>query len=206
MREDSPLPVTPANEYARTKLAAEGRIDAASLRGLPVISLRPRAIFGPGDTTILPRLIDRLQKGGLRIIGDGRNLADFSFVENVVDALLLCTEAPVHALWKKYNISNGEPIELWGLVDKTAEALGYPLPRKHIPYVVADGLARLLEILFASLPGRPEPPLTRYSVGILAVSFTLDISAARQELGYSPKVSMKEGFEKYISWWKATHK
>lgn len=206
IREDSELPKTPANEYARTKLIAEKRIDAAFQSGLPVISLRPRAIFGPGDTTILPRLIDRLQKGGLRIIGTGKNIADFSFVENVVDALLLCARSPVRTLGKKYNITNGTQIELWALVNKTAEALGYAIPRKHIPYAVADGLARLMELLYAIIPGRPEPPLTRYSVGILAVSFTLDISAARRDLGYSPRVSMEEGFEKYISWWKETNR
>ncbi len=205
VREDADLPITPANEYARTKLIAEKRIDEAFRRGLPVISIRPRAIFGPGDGTLLPRLIDRLQKGGLRIIGDGKNIADFSFVENVVDALLLCAEAPTSVLGKKYNITNGEQVALWEIVSKTAEALGYTSPQKHISYRAAEGLARILEFVYTLLPNRPEPPLTRYTVGILAISFTLDISAARQDLGYQPRVSIEEGLEKYIKWWKEKH-
>jgi nucleoside-diphosphate-sugar epimerase len=205
VREDADLPKTPPNEYARTKLIAEKRIDEAFRRGLPVISIRPRAIFGPGDGTLLPRLIDRLKKGGLRIIGDGKNIADFSFVENVVDSLLLCAEAPTSTLGKKYNITNGEQVALWEIVAKTAEALGYTSPRKHISYRTAMGLAQILEVAFALLPNRPEPPLTRYTVGILAISFTLDISAARQDLGYQPRVSIEEGLEKYIKWWKEKH-
>ncbi len=205
VREDADLPRQPVNEYARTKLIAETRVDEAFRRGLPVISIRPRAIFGPRDTTILPRLIDRLQKGGLRIIGDGKNVADISYVGNVVDALLLCAESPASTLGKKYNITNGEQVELWGLVRKTAAALGVPFPKKHVPYRVADSLARIFEIVYGLLPNQPEPPVTRYSVGILALSFTLDISAARQDLGYRPRISIEEGFEKYMGWWKGTH-
>jgi nucleoside-diphosphate-sugar epimerase len=186
-------------------LIAEKRIDEAFRHGLPVITIRPRAIFGPGDRTILPRLLERLQKGGLRVIGDGKNIADFSFVENVVDAILLCVDAPVHALGKKYNITNGEQIVLWDLLNKTAEAFGYAALQKHIPYRAADALARIFETVCALLPNQPEPPLTRYTVGILAVSFTLDISAARQELGYRPRISIEEGIEKYIKWWKEKH-
>jgi nucleoside-diphosphate-sugar epimerase len=205
VREDAVLPKKPANEYARTKLMAEARIDAACQRGLSVITVRPRAIFGPGDRAILPRLFERLQKGDLRIIGSGKNLADLSYVENVVDALLLCAEAPAPALGKKYNITNGEQVILWGLIQRAAHALGLPVPQKHIPYPVADFLARMFEIVYSMLPGRPEPPLTRYSVGILAIGFTLDISAARRDLGYRPRVSMQEGIEEVIRDWKKTH-
>ncbi len=94
VREDAELPKHPANEYARTKRLAESNIDEAFARGLPVITIRPRAIFGPGDTTILPRLIERLQRRQLRIIGDGENVADLTYVDNVVDALILCAASP----------------------------------------------------------------------------------------------------------------
>ena len=123
VREDAPLPTRPVNEYARTKLLAEAAVDRAFARGLPVITIRPRAIFGPGDTTILPRLIARLQKGRLPIIGDGRNLSDMTYVENVVDALLLCAASPTATLGKKYNITNGEPTPLWPLIEKLCAAL-----------------------------------------------------------------------------------
>jgi nucleoside-diphosphate-sugar epimerase len=202
VREGAPLPKRPANEYARTKLLAEAEIDAAHLRGLPVVTIRPRAIFGEGDNAILPRLIDRLQQGRLRIIGDGKTITDLTYVENVVDALLLCAESPSATLGRKYNITNGEPLPLWPLVEKLCRALGYEFPRQHFPYPLALGLAGALEAICRLLPGQPEPLLTRYMVGVLAKSTTLDIGAARRDLGYQPRVSMDEGFERFVRWWK----
>jgi nucleoside-diphosphate-sugar epimerase len=203
VREDAPLPAQPANEYARTKLLAEAEIDQAHARGLPVISIRPRAIFGEGDNAILPRLISRLASGRLRVIGDGQNITDLTYVENVVDALLLCAEAPENLLGRKYNLTNGEPLPLWGLIRQVCAALGYEYPRRSIPYPVAMGLATVLEGVSRLLPGQPEPLLTRYMVGVLAKSTTLDISAARRDLGYAPRVSVQEGFERFVRWWKA---
>jgi len=206
VREDAPLPARPVNEYARTKLLAEAAVDGAFARGLPVITIRPRAIFGPGDTTILPRLIARLQTGRLPIIGDGQNVIDMTYVENVVDALLLCAASPAATLGKKYNITNGEPTALWPLIEKLCAALGYEYPQRHIPYPVADGAAALLEVVYRLLPGQPEPPLTRYSVALLAKNTTLDISAARRELGYQPRISIEEGFRRFVEWWQAGHR
>ena len=203
--ENSPLPAKTANEYARTKLLAEGEIDRACARGLPVITIRPRAIFGEGDNAILPRLISRLQSGRLRIIGDGLNITDLTYVENVVDALLLCAEAPDALLGRKYNITNGEPQLLWGLIEQLCAALGYQYPRRRISYPAAMALAAVLEAVCRRLPGQPEPLLTRYMVGVLAKSTTLDISAARRDLGYRPRVSVQAGFERFLHAWQMEH-
>lgn len=202
--EDAPLPARPVNEYARTKRLAEVEVDKAFARGLPVITIRPRAIFGPGDTTILPRLIARLKTGRLPVIGNGRNVTDLTYVENVVDALLLCATSPAATLGKKYNITNGEATALWPLIEKLCAALGYPYPRGRVPYRVADGAAALMEVVYRLLPGQPEPPLTRYSVALLAKNTTLDISAARRELGYQPQVSVEEGLRRFVGWWQAS--
>ena len=205
VREDAPLPAKPANEYARTKLLAEAEVDRAFGRGLPVVTIRPRAIFGEGDNAILPRLVSRLQSGHLRVIGDGRNLTDLTYVENVVDALLLCAESPRPTLGRKYNITNGEPLPLWGLVEKLCVALGYEFPRRRVPRPLAMGLAAALEATCRLLPGQPEPLLTRYMVGVLSTSTTLDISAARRDLGYEPRVSVEEGFRRFTGWWRGEH-
>ncbi len=202
VREDAPLPAQPANEYARSKQLAEVEIDRAFGRGLPVITIRPRAIFGEGDNAILPRLMSRLASGRLRVIGDGQNITDLTYVENVVDALLLCAETPETLLGRKYNITNGEPLPLWGLIRQVCAALGYEYPRRSIPYPAAMSTATVLEAISRILPGQPEPLLTRYMVGVLAKSTTLDISAARRDLGYVPRVSVQEGFERFVRWWK----
>jgi nucleoside-diphosphate-sugar epimerase len=108
-------------------------------------------------------------------------------------------------LGKKYNITNGEQVILWDLIQRSAQALGLPILHKHVPYSVADLLARTAEIVYSLVPGRPEPPFTRYAVGSLAIGFTLDISAARRDLGYRPRVSMQEGMEAVIRDWKEAH-
>jgi nucleoside-diphosphate-sugar epimerase len=205
VREDAELPKRPVNEYARTKLMAESKIDEAFARGLPVIAIRPRAIFGPGDTTILPRLIAQMQKGRLRIIGDGQNIADLTYVENVVDALILCAESPANTLGRKYNITNGQPVRLWDIIEKLANVLNLPFRKKYIPYKVADTAAAILEIVHRMLPNQPEPPITRYSVSVLVNSATLDISAAQRDLGYHPRISIEAGLDKLVEWWKKTH-
>ncbi len=202
VREDAALPYKPANEYARTKLLAEAEIDKAFERGLAVISIRPRAIFGEGDQSILPRLIARLESGRLPVIGDGKNVTDLTYVENVVDALLLCVDSPPETLGKKYNITNGAPVLLWEQIDKLCQALGFQRPHRRISYGLALGLARLLEGVSLLLPAHPEPMLTRYMVGVLAKSTTLDISAAQRELGYCARISVELGFERYVSWWR----
>lgn len=205
VREDVPLPARSVNEYARTKLLAETEVDRAFERGLPVVSIRPRAIFGEGDNAILPRLISRLQTGRLRVIGDGQNITDLTYVENVVDALLLCAEAPETVLGRKYNITNGQPLPLWGLIRQVCDALGYEFPRRSLSFRAAMRLAGALETVCRVLPGQPEPLLTRYMVGVLAKSTTLDISAARRDLGYEPRIPVEEGFQRFVRWWRVEH-
>lgn len=194
------------NFYTQTKLLAEQAIDRAHQAGLPVITIRPRAIFGPGDRTILPRLISRLQQGRLRIIGDESNLIDLTYIDNVVDALLLCANAPSQTWGKKYNITNGEAVNLWRMVERLCSELNLPYPNQKIPFRIAFVLAYGMEIASRTLLNYKEPLLTRYTVSTLAKSATLDIRAARRELGYEPKISVEEGVERFITWWVKSQK
>lgn len=201
VKENDPLP-DPVSNYAATKLLAEEEIDKGFANGLAAISIRPRALFGPGDTVIFPRLIPRLQTGRLPILGDGENIVDLTYIENVVDALLLCAESPTNTLGKKYNISNGKPVKIWKLIERICTELNLPEPKRKISYPVANAVGTALELLYGLIPTHPEPPLTRISVSMLANSTTLDISAAKTELGYQPKVSVDEGFDLFMKWWK----
>ncbi|MCX6040804.1 MAG: NAD-dependent epimerase/dehydratase family protein [Caldilinea sp.] len=156
--EDAPLPLRAANAYVQTKRLAEQLVDQAHHEGLPVITLRPRAIFGPGDTAILPRLLTRLRTGRLAVIGDGRNLTDLTYIDNVVDALLCCAESPTKTLGKKYNLSNDEPVLLWEMVRRLCTTLNYPFPQRRFSFAAAYLLAWGMEMIWARLPGYPEPP------------------------------------------------
>lgn len=201
VKENDPLP-EPISNYAHTKLLAEEEIDKGFAQGLAVVSIRPRALFGEGDTVIFPRLIPRLKSGRLPILGDGENIVDLTYIQNVVDALLLCAESPANTLGKKYNISNGEPVKIWKLIERICDELGYSHPKRKISYQTASAAASALEFIYSLIPFSPEPPLTRLSVSMMANSTTLDISAARNELGYQPKVSVEEGVERFLKWWK----
>lgn len=204
VKETDPLP-EPVSNYSATKILAEQELDEAFARGLATIAIRPRALFGPGDTVIFPRLIPRLQSGRLPILGDGENIVDLTYIENVVDALLLCAESPANTLGKKYNISNGEPVKIWELVNRICDELNLPHPTRKISYKTANAAATVLEAIYTIIPTHPEPPLTRISVSMLANNTTLDISAAKNELGYQPKVSIDEGFKLFMKWWKEIH-
>ncbi len=201
VKETDPLP-EPISNYAHTKLLAEEEIDKGFANGLAVVSIRPRAIFGEGDTVIFPRLIPRLKSGMLPILGDGENIVDLTYIQNVVDALLLCAESPANTLGKKYNISNGEPVKIWKLIERICDELNYSHPKRKIPHKTANAAASVLEFIYSLIPFSPEPPLTRVSVSMMENNTTLDISAAKNELGYQPKVSVEEGVQRFLKWWK----
>lgn len=201
VKETDALP-KPISNYAATKLLAEEEVDSGFANGLAVVSIRPRAIFGEGDTVIFPRLIARLGSGRLPVLGGGENIVDLTYVQNVVDALLLCADSPAGTLGKKYNISNGEPVKIWKLIERICDELDLPRPRRSISYRTAHAAASVLEFAYSLIPSGPEPPLTRVSVSMMANSTTLDISAAQNELGYRPKISVEEGVQKFLRWWK----
>jgi nucleoside-diphosphate-sugar epimerase len=193
IREDDPLPPRAVNHYAATKRDAEQRLmRIAASGGVPAIALRPRAIFGPGDTAILPRIADALRHGRLRRIGNGDCVIDMSYIDNVVDAVLLAVDAPSALAGRAYNISNGEPVRIWDVIDRLADALAVSRPRARISRTSARLLAGALETGYGLFAPRREPPLLRYGVDLLSIDMTLDISRARDELGYRPRIGMDE--------------
>jgi nucleoside-diphosphate-sugar epimerase len=201
--ENTPFP-KPVNYYAKSKQLAEQEINQAYQSGLPVITIRPRGIFGPGDTTILPRLIRASGKTGIPLINQGKAQIDITYVDNVVDALFLCQNAPDRLLGQFFNITNGEAIAIADLLGKLFEKLNYPVKLKPISYHTAYGAAFAMELIANTLLWGREPILTRYTVGLLAFSQTLDITAAVQQLGYQPRITIEQGLEIFSQWWKQT--
>ncbi len=199
--ETDPLPDKSVNFYAETKKMAEDEIDKAHKDGLPVITIRPRALFGPNDNAILPRIIRVNNKGGVPIINNGQAVVDVTYVENVVDSLLLAMDAPTSTLGKKYNITNGEPMKLIDILEKMFTKIGTNFNKKTISYTTAYTIANLLEITHKYFLFWNEPLMTKYTVGLLSLSQTLDISAAKNELGYQPKTSIEEGLDIFARWW-----
>ncbi|MCA9540974.1 MAG: NAD(P)-dependent oxidoreductase [Myxococcales bacterium] len=198
--EDAPLP-PPINHYAATKHLAELEVDQAHAAGLSVITLRPQAILGPGDTTLMPRILGLAARGTLPVIGDGSMTLAVTGVENAIDAIEAALAAPPAALGRKYNITDGEAVRLQAVLDQVFALLGVQCRRRHISRGLAWMLAGLVETLWRLLR-RGEPPLTRYAVCLLGYGRTLDISAARRDLGYAPRVPLDETLARFADWWR----
>lgn len=194
--ESYPYPQHFSSAYAATKKLGEDLVNAAYRQGLPTVILRPKAIFGPGDRALLPRLIDRARQRRLPQLGNGQNLVDLTYVDNVVHALILAATADA-AVGKSYFITNGEHCPLWPTIRSVLSTLQLSTTLRPIPVGVALLIARLLE-LNARRTGR-EPLLTRYTVGILARTQTYDIRAAQRDLGYQPLVTVAEGLARTLA-------
>lgn len=202
IKESDPLPSKFINAYAATKREAEQMLESSSV---PFISLRPRALIGRGDTVIMPRLIRAYDEGNLKIIGDGKNVVDLTAVANVVHAIELSLKASDHALNRSYNISNGEPVNLWDSIADILSKLGRTPPTKKVPFTLVKYAAKIMEIK-SRMTNLKEPVLTEYGVGTLSKSFTMDISEARTKLGYEPQVSVNEAIDEFVEWYKQNEK
>lgn len=198
VKETAELPKVKVNAYAETKYEAEKLIDAAFENGLPVISIRPRAIFGPNDSNILPRLLQANNEKKLPFIRGGKAMMDVTYVDNVVAALLKCIDSPESTLGEKYNITNGEPMTFHTLVKQLFTELDERMYSKNIPYPIAYSLAGLLEMTAKIRKSDKEPILTRTTVQMLGRSVTLDISKAEKELHYKPEISVADGVKAYV--------
>ncbi|MBC8138965.1 MAG: NAD-dependent epimerase/dehydratase family protein [Fibrella sp.] len=197
--EAAPYPARFVSPYSRTKKEGEDLVNAA--RGdLETVIVRPKAVFGPGDTSLLPRLLRAAAAKRLPQIGAGDNRVDLTYIDNVVHALLLAGGSE-KAVGNTYTITNGDPAAdapcLWGVIGHVLASLRLPPIQRSVPLSVALAIAGSAETV-ANITGR-EPFLSRYSALILARTQTYDISAARHDLGYTPIVSFADGLARTIS-------
>jgi nucleoside-diphosphate-sugar epimerase len=193
--ETAPYPKRFTSIYSYTKKRGEDHVNAVRDR-LETVILRPKAMFGPGDRALLPRLITAAQQRRLPQIGDGRNLVDVTYVQNAVHALVLALTAS-RAVGNTYTITNGEHVPLWEMIRQALIRLGLPTRLRQIPLPAALALATAMEAV-AAVSGR-EPRLTRYTAAILARTQTYTIAAAERDLGYSPRVSIADGIERTLA-------
>jgi len=191
------------NAYAESKWLGEQCVRKAVSAGLPSVILRPRAVFGEGDRAIFPRLLALAERGWFPQIGRGEACIDVTYVANVVAAVEACMLLGVPGDGRPFNITNGEPMSVSQLLGHLFSALDLKVRMIPLPRRLAVALATLAERVANIRPGRPEPRLSRYGVGVLGFSQTLDISAARQQLGYAPSVSVVDGIDRYARWWKS---
>lgn len=195
-----------ANHYAKTKYLAEQEVKQAFQDGLPIVTIRPRALFGERDETILPRLIDVNQKTGIPLIREGTHRMDVTYVKNVSHAILLCLEQDEHILGKVFNITNQDVRTFHDIITLLFDELQEKPKFKKLPYGLLQTIAKTVESVYQFLHIKKEPLLTTYTVSVLAKTQTLNNDAAKKELGYYPIYSIEEGLHRYVKWLKEEKK
>ena len=201
--QDLPYAQTYAAHYPETKAEAERMVLSANSHHLATVSLRPHLIFGPGDPHLLPRFVEGALKGRLRIIGDGTNKVDFTYVDNVawahLDAADALTDHEVACAGKAYFISNGEPVELWTWFNELLTHLGEPKITKQLGHTTARRLFSAVEWVYRVLP-LGEPLVTGFLADAMARHHWFDMQPARRDLNYTPRVTMADALEPTVAY------
>ncbi|GAA4802472.1 NAD(P)-dependent oxidoreductase [Lysobacter hankyongensis] len=199
IREDDPIGPAFANTYAETKAAGETLV--RDYPGAWTI-LRPRAVFGPGDTVLFPRLLAAAKRGRLpRIVRDGPPaVGDLISVDALADYMLRAAQRSDAV--GAFNLSHGEPVPMQAFIADIFRRLDLPPPTRTVSYRVARAAAHAAELAWTALPLRGEPPVTRFGIDVLSFSKTFDIAKARAVLG-PPSQTLAEGIETFVAWQKA---
>lgn len=196
--ETMPYPKKYDSPYSKTKSLAEQNVLAANDISLATVALRPHLVWGPGDTHLVPQIAARSFSGRLRQIGNGPYVIDTTYIDNAADAhiqvldRLIPGQAPAG---KAYFISQGEPIDLWEMVNQLLVISGAPIVTRKIPRWVALAIATAVEILYKSLRIKAAPPITKFLVQEISSSHWFNIDAAKNDFGYQPRISTEEGLK-----------
>lgn len=185
--EETAWPARPLNAYARTKGEAERLVLAADAPGFRTVAIRPRALVGPDDAVLLPRILRLVKRGRFPLFREGRAMVELTDARDAARALVLADMCREAVGGQAINVTGGRPVAVADLVRRLGEALGVEVRTVSIPLVLGQALSVGADALCRILPGRPEPVLTPYTLSTLAWSQTFDLSRARRLLGYEPE-------------------
>lgn len=190
---DETAPLRPDSKalYSSTKAKAEQIVISANGGNIETVVLRPRLVWGPGDQTILPGLIEAVESGQFAWIGGGGHKTSTTHIDNCVHGLRLAAEHgnPGEA----YFVTDGEPVRFREFVTALLETAGIDPPGRSLPPAVAKPIAAAGEGVWRLLPLPGKPPLTRLALWLSSLETTIDISKAERELGYSPVMTREQG-------------
>jgi len=201
--ESAPYPARFHAHYPKTKALAEQLVVDAAGKGLLTIILRPHLIWGPRDNHLVPRIIKRAKR--LVRVGNGRNLVDTIFIDNAAEAHVAAAdrlEINPGLSGKIYFISQDEPMPAWDIINGILKAAGLEPVRRSIPHKMAWLIGALLECVYKIFNLNGEPQMTRFLADELATAHWFDISAAKKDLGYAPRISTEEGLRRLEHWLK----
>jgi nucleoside-diphosphate-sugar epimerase len=187
--ESAPLRPDSVALYSSSKAKAEQLVRDAD--GLETVVVRPRFVWGRGDTSLLPTIIEMVTSGRFRWIGGGGQLSATTHIDNTVEGLwLAATKAPAGGV---YFVTDGEPAVFREFLTELLATQGVTVPDKSVPAGVAGVAAAASERIWRLLKRPGPPPLTRFAVWVSSQECTIDISRAERELGYRPVISREAG-------------
>jgi nucleoside-diphosphate-sugar epimerase len=189
------------SHYSRSKAIAERAALAADGAELAVLSVRPHLVWGPGDTQLIARIVDRARSGRLPLIGNGAALIDATYVDNAADAMIAAVDAVGRVHGEALVVTNGEPRPVGEVLRRICAAAGVPGPRGRVPAGLAAVAGAAAEKLWAVGRLGGEPPLTRFLAEQLSTAHWFDQRRTRQALGWAPAVGMDEGFRRLAAWY-----
>ena len=198
---DETFPFTPFRDpYPVTKAAADLAVQRMIREDrLPAVILRPDQIFGPGDHLHFATMAARLAAGRGVIVGSGDNALPFVYVSDIVQGLLLALDSE-QAVGQAYNITNDRPLTQREFLNAIADEMGAGRPRLRVPYRALYAAGYAAERLASARGGSRRPPITRLGVAFFGTDNRYAIGKARRELGYVPRVSLREGIALAASW------
>ncbi|MEV4154688.1 NAD-dependent epimerase/dehydratase family protein [Nocardia salmonicida] len=201
--ETVPYPERFLNSYCETKAVAEQLVLAADAPGFTTCSLRPRAVWGPGDRRgPIVQILAKLRAGRLPDLSGGRDVrASLCYIDHLVDAVGLALEAE-NVGGRAYFVADAEPVSVWPTLDAVAERFALTGPSRTVPAPVLSGALAAIETLWRipAVAQRWTPPLSRYAVALVTRSATYDLSRAERELGYRPDVPFETGLDNFHRW------
>lgn len=201
--ESYPFPEHFLNYYCETKALAEQHVLAANCEGFTTCAIRPRAVWGPRDTSgPFAKFLKKLQQEKLKDFSGGRTIiSSICYVRNAADA---CLKAAVseEIAGKTYFVTDNETIDIWKFADQMAETFGIPKVSGSAPLWLLAIIVNLVELIWTLpyLKHNIAPPISRYSAGLITHSATYNIDAARKDLGYTADISLSQAIDEYKAW------
>jgi len=186
--------------YAKSKARAELIALAANSSAMPVVAIRPHLIWGPGDTQLVGRIVERAKAGRLAVVGSGASLIDTTYVDNAADALVAALDGAPSLGGRALVVTNGQPRPVREILSRIVMSAGLVPPRLKVPYRVARAGGLAVEQIWDRRKTDDDPPMTSFLAEQLGTAHWFDQRETHRSLHWDPVISLDEGFRRLRSW------
>ncbi len=197
-------PTTTRGHYSTTKAEAELLALDYNSDTFPVVAIRPHLVWGPGDTQLVGRIIERANQGRLVLIGNGSALIDSTYIDNAGDALVAAVDRVADLGGQAFVVSNNQPRTVRELLERIVGAAGLPEPSRSVPAAAAFRGGQLIESVWNRSGSDNDPPLTSFLAEQLSTAHWFDQRRTQHALDWQPTVSLDEGFRRLQAWFRSS--